>query len=590
MTDDVTQYQNEWNIGKNWIDKFTVDFPDLDNLIDGVSLSEVKNTPMVGDVTLGTTVRQICRSSIQQLPTLKTAVNGTFNSEKAILSDCIFRRKIFNEDTFGKGILSTLQISAESALTHGFQATIAQLKTINDDFGTTMDMVHYNDLVPEPGIFDLNKSGYYQVRTRVVTSRIKRILAAAKKNKETTWNVKALEQLLANGPNSTSNYNQLQSKPRQNQALDESQNSFDIITRYEVAPFGEITTYAPGVQQPLRVIKSKSKFGYPRVTALVIDPAQLTPFGVSRVRLASPIANYATIYLKSTAKALLMNADPPIFQRGQFTTPVRLKRAALWQTLDPTAEVKMQELSNSNLTNFTNVLNFLAGQVYSVMGVSSGPTQTSSTYQNKDQIKDNNTTRDLSISQITHIVENFLRQYALTALDLYVSEQVGTTEFIVDDEAKNALNDLAFSKFKEGIDPTTGMPLEFTPQVGDDNIVIIDWENFYNGTPVDVNGNEVNAENPMPVDKVIDEIKEWNVTINLSLAKDDLDAKKRADAQDLLTVTSQTSDPNDPVAQKRKRVLEDKLVEATFPEIADDFTTNPEPVMPMNEMMPGGQA
>lgn len=573
MDNEVNKYQGEWDKGKKWIDSFTGDFPDLDNLVDGVSLHNNKKAPTVGDVTLGTSIRQIPKSSIQQLPTFKTTVNGTMNSEKAIISNYIVRGKIFNDDTFGKGLLSTLQITAESALTHGFQAVIAQLKTINDDFGSTMEMVHYNDLVVEPGIFDFNKSGFYQVRTRVVKSKIERILAAAKKNKNTTWNVAALKQLLDNGPNSASSYNNLQSKPRQNQGLDDSQNTFDIITRYEVAPYGDIITYAPGVVQPLRELKSRSKFGYPRVSALVIDPAQLTPFGVSRARLASPTANYANIYLQSTAKMLLFNADPPVLQRGQFTTPIKMKRGALWQTLDPTADAKLQEMSNSTLEQFTSVLNFVDNQIYSVMGVAAGGApQTSSTYQNKDSVKAEQSIKDLSVAQVTRIVENFLRQYALTALDLYVSEQIGVTEFIVDDEAKNALNDLAFQKFKPEVDPATGMPSEFVPPVGDDNIVIIDWDKFYNGTK------EIDPETQE--ERVVDDIKQWTVSINLSLAKDDLDAKKRADAQDLLTVTSQTGNPNDPVDQKRKHVLEDKLIESTFPDISEDFSTPAPEVQP----------
>jgi len=586
MTDDVTQYQHEWDKGKEWIDNFTRDFIDLDNLVDGVSLHESKKAPMVGDVTLGTSVRQIPKSSIQQLPTFTTTVNGTAQSEKAIISNYIVRGIIFNDDTFGKGMLSTLQITAESALTHGFQAVIAQLKTINSDFGCTMEMVHYNDLVVEPGIFDFNKSGYYQVRTRVVSSKIKRILASAKKNKETTWNVKALEQLLANGSNSVTNYNQLQSKPRQNTGLDESQNTFDIITRYEIAPFGDIITYAPGVKEPLRKLKSNSKFGYPRVSALVIDPAQLTPFGVSRVRLASPTANYANIYLQSTAKMLLLNADPPVFQRGQFTTPIRLKRGALWQSVDPNAEVELKELSNSTLEQFTSVLNFVDNQIYSVMGVTAGGAQASaSTYRNKAAVQEDQSVKDLSTAQVTHIAENFLRQYALTGLDLYVSEQVGITELIVDDEAKDALNDLAKKKFQPQIDPTTGLPTaEFVPPVGDDNIVIIDWDKFYNGTktqepdPADPTGQTM-------TEKVVDEIKQWTVSIDLSLAKDDLDAKKRADAQDMLTVISQTANPNDPAAQAKKGALEDELLEETFPNIATDAPAQPVMPQPVEQLV-----
>ena len=563
----------EWNNDRPWVDSYTRDFQELDNLADAVALSRSKGAPIVGDVTLASAVRQIPRASIQQLPTFSVEVNGTKNSFHAIICDYIVRRIIFNEDTFGKGILSTMQIGAESALTHGFQVYLASVGGIADDFGTSLKLVHYNDFSIERGVFDFNESYKDKVRTRVTKSRLKKIIKSAKANPETTWDVSALEELLKAGPNASSDVNSKQSEPRYNISGNKDNNTFELITDYTNEPYGEITVFTHSIETPLRVFNSKSKFGYPRLSGLVIDPAQLTPFGVSRVRLASPAANFANIYLQSTAKMQLLNADPPVLQKGQFTTPIRLRRGALWQTLDTQADVKLQELSNSTLQQFENVLRFTDNQIYAIMGVTPGSVgagQQSSVYQNATATGMEKNVADLANTQITHILENHLRQYALTGLDLFVSEQVGSTVLIVDDQAKDALNRLGEQDYEKKVmtgevevDPMTGMPMAYVPVVGDDNKVEITWEDFYKF------------------------VESWTVAIDLSMAKDTMEEKKRADLQDMLTVMRQTANPNDPNAAMRASEVEDMLIEKTLPELSRSKGQQaPQPLDPASEVTP----
>lgn len=574
-TVEVSDLIDEWKTCKEWIDGYTEDFLELDTLADGVALHHSKDAPVVGDVTLAGAIRQIPRNSIQQVPLFSMTVNGTKHSVKAYIASFVLRDKVFNEDTFGKGILSTLQTGAESALTRGFQAFTISLGSLGNDFGTKLKQVGYGDVAIEKGVFDWNESNRYYVRNRVTTASLKKLIKNAKANPNTTWNVPALEELLASGPNAQDDPRHDVSEPRDNRGqTDALSNQFDIITMYEVGPYYEIVTFASNIDKPLRSMRSRSKFGYPRVPSLVLDPTARSPFGISRARLASPAANYANIYLQSTARMQLINADPPVLQRGQFTTPIQLKRRASWKTLDPNADARLVELSNSTLTQFRNVLDFSDNQVLQIMGVSglSGAVAPS-TYQNKEAVQSQNQVKDLSSTQVTNILENFLQQIGLTSIDLFLSEQVGEESLIVDDECKDAINSLAESKFKPEpqldpmtqqpmLDPATQMPImsEFVPPIGDDNSIQINWEEFYEG------------------------IKTWKVNVDLSLSKETLEAKTRADLQDAVTVAAQTTDPNDPAGVQRKRMLEDKLFEKIDPSIKIDSSTQPAP----QQQLPAG--
>jgi hypothetical protein len=104
------------------------------------------------------------------------------------------------------------------------------------------------------------------------------------------------------------------------------------------------------------------------------------------------------------------------------------------------------------------------------------------------------------------------------------------------------------------------MPMApFTPPIGDDNTLTINWKEFY------------------------DNIQTWTIDIDLSMSKDSMDEKKRADLQDMHTVISQTADPADPQSMIMKNELTNELINQTLPEMARKTSgqaPQPQPMMP----------
>jgi hypothetical protein len=544
---DIKTIRSEWERGEAWRYNFVRDFPSLANLADGVSLSNQKGAPQVGTVTLANSVRQIPRESVQQLPSLSVEVNGTKLSTDAIVASYLLRSVVFNPDTFGTGILTTMQMAAQTALTQGYVPLRANVGKTFNKFATMLEVLHYNDVVIEPGIFDASNSQYFHVRTRVTKGALKQLIKDAKANKKTLWNIKALQTLLDQGPQAM-DYNRYLSRPRQGPGQN-SEDQYDIITRYGVGSYYPIDVYSPQLadtdDQKLMSFKSKSKFGYPRLSFLVIDPDAVSPFGISRAKLASPMANYGNIYLQSTAKMQLLNSDAPVFKKGLFTSETPLRRGAQWTSNDPNADVKIMELSNSTLEQFTPVMNYIDGNILSIMGVTgAAPQPTGGGYQNKDAVQQETQVKSLASTQVTGVIENALRQYGITGLDLYISEQVGTTPLIVDDEAKEALNQVN--------PPVNGIPF-----CGDDNVVNIDWKAYY------------------------DRIHTWTIKIDLSISPDNLAEKKRADLQDTFTVMKQTAG-NDPAANAAADAVGKELLQDSVPEVSKEMAMQP----PIPQSMP----
>lgn len=549
---DMESMIQEWETSRTNRETYTIDFPSLDNLVDGVPLNHTKGAPYVGDTTIAGLVRQIPRNSLQQLPIFGVSINGTKNSIRAALGSFFVRHNVLNEDTFGKGLLSTLQMGAEQAITHGYAPFMTVTSELLDDFGTTMRLMHYTDVDPEPGIQDFNESGFFYVVANLTKSRVRKIRDAAKQNPNTSWYVDALDRLLEMTPE-TKNYSIYQSDPQKKAQQEYIAKTYQFVTKYDVGRGGKFCTFCPQLAEtPLRCIKNKSKFGYPRVQGLVIDPAPLTPFGLSRVRLASPNQNLANIYYQSIASMLLLNAKPPVLKRGRFTKPVQLKQGAIWEALDQNATAELKSMDNGALAQFTPMMKFLASQIQNIMGAPYSAVNNGGDFSKTGPgVKQQDRVQDLTTNQITNILENFLRQYVLVALDTFIAEQIiennvdpetgekipNESNLTLDDEAKNAINRIAEQQFK----PTPEQP-EFLPPVGDDNKITVDWNDFY------------------------DSIETWTVEIELSIGKQEMEEKQRADLQDTLVTLLQNDDGSDPELRQRAKMIMDMILEKSVPQ------------------------
>lgn len=531
---------------------YTRDFPLLDQITDAIPITHEKGTPYMGDTTVAGEVRSIPRESVQQLPIFAAIINGSKFNVHAIVSSWMLRTGVFNENTFGKGLLSTLQIGMQQALSHGYAPFMCQSDAVLSDYGTTMKLLHYADAAPEPGISDANEAGYFYVDANLPKSKVQKILKSARNNPNTSWDVEALEELLEMKPDGK-NYSRYEPESRQqNQG---NSPTYTFSTRYEVGKKGIFVTFCPQLPgRALRVIKNYSKFGYPRILFLVIDPAPLTPFGVSRVRLASPTQNFNNAYYQNVGKMLLFNSDAPLIQRGKFTTPVSLRRKAVFKTTDPQAGVELLEMSNGTIQQFPEVMKMTTSQIRTMMG---RPTRSNEYGNTSPGAKKNIQEQDNSIKEVTNIAENFVRQYGLVALDTMISEQIlesnidpETNEkipneetLILDDEAKNAINRLFEAKYLENPElDEAGEVIPFEPPIGDDNKFVIDWNDFY------------------------DAIKTMSIEIELSIGKDELEEKKRGDLQDALTVMEQNNDGTNPKKQQKIDELEDRVLEDAVPE------------------------
>lgn len=549
----MMKYLAEWHKGKAFVDVAIRDFKRLDTIANAQYDGATGKNPNIGDTTIAGMVRQIMRTAVKKMPHVSVAINGSKSTVEAIICRNRVEKVLLNPTTFGKGFINTLQLGGRGSLSRGFNVFRVSSKKLYGKFGVMPELIHFNDFAIEPGTQEGSHSPYFYIRTKWTPGKLQGLYDRESKKPagQSTWNIKALKALLEAGPDSNGSADYAEYiTPMEQSKVEAGADTYDIITRYYFDTATPIETFSPGINQILRTVPNRSKFGFPRVLFLVIDPAELSPFGDSRVRLASPNQNFLMALRQNVATTWLYNSKPTMVKTGLFTGATTLKSGGVITSTDPNAKVQLLTLDTSTAQQYPTISQEITKQIQNMMGMNPGQSL-GAIGESKTGIGAQKQSMgiDDSIQQITNIIQEFLCQYIMCGLDLYLSEQDGTSVIYVDDATREDILRIKPDAFPDPLNP---------------NALEVNWNQLY------------------------DYIQEIDVTVDTTMSKEDYTNEKRADLQDAVTTLSQTTDPNDPQAVAKKKVVEDKLLDEIAPELSTALNSaeSAAPVMPEQGLTP----
>lgn len=535
---DVTDYIAEWKKSKEFTYGYTHDFRDLNTIANAQYPKSNSKKPNVGDTTIAGAIRQMMNKAIKQLPVISVAINGSKLTEQALICRHIVNDNILNPTSFGKGFIGSLKLGGRGAVTRGFNAFQVKATNLYGQYGVIPSLLHFSDIGIEPGVQDANLSSYFYVKTQFTPTKLKKIYAKEKNNKNTTWNIKAIKALIDAGPDGTgaTEYSEWLIPSEQTAAT--SSDTYTIVTRLSSDPDDDITSFSPTLSQSIRNVPNRSKFGYPRIIFMVIDPAELSPFGDSRVRLASPNQNLMMALRQNVATTWLYNSDPTVVRTGLFTGSTALKAGGTISSTDPNAKVGLLTLDTSTAQQYDKISQEISGQILNMLGYNPGASL-GAIGQSKTGIgaQTQRAGIDDASQEITNIVQDFIKQYILSALDLFLSEQDDTGILYVDDDTKKDIEAISPGRFGDPTNP---------------NALGVNWTELY------------------------DYIQKIDITVDTTISKDDFTNEKRAELQDTLVTMKQNDNPNDPVAAQKASIVQDELIEEAVPDLSQKLAAMPQ--------------
>ena len=535
---DVTEWIAEWKKSKEFTYGYTHDFRDLNTIANAQYPKSNSKKPNVGDTTIAGAIRQMMNKAIKQPPVISVAINGSKLTEQALICRHIVNDNILNPTSFGKGFIGSLKLGGRGAVTRGFNAFQVKATNLYGQYGIIPSLLHFSDIGIEPGVQDANLSSYFYVKTQFTPTKLKKIYAKEKNNKNTTWNIKAVKALIDAGPDGTgaTEYSEWLIPSEQTAAT--SSDTYTIVTRLSSDPADDITSFSPILTQSIRNVPNRSKFGYPRVIFMVIDPAELSPFGDSRVRLASPNQNLMMALRQNVATTWLYNSDPTVVRTGLFTGSTALKAGGTISSTDPNAKVGLLTLDTSTAQQYDKISQEISGQILNMLGYNPGASL-GAIGQSKTGIgaQTQRAGIDDASQEITNIVQDFIKQYILSALDLFLSEQDDTGILYVDDDTKKDIEAISPGRFGDPTNP---------------NALGVNWTELY------------------------DYIQKIDITVDTTISKDDFTNEKRAELQDTLVTMKQNDNPNDPVAAQKASIVQDELIEEAVPDLSQKLAAMPQ--------------
>jgi len=248
---------------------------------------------------------------------------------------------------------------------------------------------------------------------------------------------------------------------------------------------------------------------------------------------------------QNVATTWMYNSKPAMVKTGLFQGATELKSGGVIESSDPQASVKLLTLDTATSQQYPTISEEVTKQIQTMMGMNPGQalgaiggSKTGVGAQTQKQGIDD------AIQQVSNIIEELIRQYVTTGLDMFLSEQDGDDILYVDDETREDI-----LRIDENAFPDTANP----------NALKINWNELY------------------------DYVKKITVSVDTKINKEDWTNEKRDNLQDALVTMTQNADPNDPTAQARKKVVEDKFLDETAPELSKGLRDIPE--APMQQMV-----
>ena len=470
------QIISDFEAARKYMNDATLGFWQIYCAVNGIPLTGKVDDkrPYVADMTVASLVRSFPRYTIQKMPAMTAQVNRLKNGSHTVIANFLLRNNIINDNTFGKSLMSKIWLAAEYAITYGFCPAYTPFMKKGNTYGAPLQLVPYSDIAIEPNVFDANDARKYYVVNWWQKTQLKEKIATAKQNPDAGWLLDGLQFIYENA-SPTSRKGSDTTGTQDNDVVSANFTGYKIVSLFERGDAdtpGKITMVEASTNTVIRQQPIASITGYPRIMFLVIDPDWQKPFGRSRAKLALPYHAINSTFLRSGAYMTEYNLNPTVIMKGmRGIQKVSLEPGGTIDAGDnPNAAVNPILLESQSLQEIQNTIKANSDQINSVFGqfgseqggVSKAPGWAGVAQK----------AQDVNTNFNRRFLEDFIREYAMNALDVIISNFQGQETLYLDDEA---LQDLK----QNNIVDDSGLPL--TESIHDENQFDIDWDVFRAG-------------------------------------------------------------------------------------------------------------
>lgn len=362
-------YNEAERVAKDW---FTP-FDEYERLAGNkLSKSLAKNMPRVND---GSLAASLLETPMQVFPSMQTGKFVSQNRKEAWLNELaniIFKTKIIPNANTQASWYDKELIALYRALKYGAQPRYNFYVSTDNYTGSDWSLPYIRNVKLEPGKFSVDDCDYVFLDVYFTKLQLKKIIEQNKKNKESGWNLKALQKLV-DAAMTTKEIEEQNINEREKKINASGIKTTICFNRGYNSPFYMFSKHLEA-GECLREWKNEDPTGDLPITMQYCYETLESPYGIGRVELAGPTQNVLDYMTQAHVLATQIGLQPPKKLKGPVDTAnlnsLTFTPDALWQLGQ--ADIDVVQTTSSVYTQFPNNFGLYKSQLQTLQGRTDG--------------------------------------------------------------------------------------------------------------------------------------------------------------------------------------------------------------------------
>ena len=393
-------------------------------------------------------LRKTLADTIQRVPDGELETQYDKATKEHIWLQYIFDNKIMSSEYEGIDMMSNLTNAFKMSFIYAFAPVRTGFeKDYDDDVRVSFNLESWADVFINPDCKDIRRPEVVYFRQYMSRDDVESLLTADGTLIDSTYNENTIKYVL--------DENMFSARHTESEKLADqlkgsgSIASIMLITEYRRGS-KEFVTFVPSLKAEWRRVPNYDpRKGIPW-SFLVLEPDPDFPLGISQVEFLLADQQFNDLFQTSAYKNLLLAMEPPIMVSGWETNPssYKFEPRKIWNLGNNPNSVKVEpvKVDNSVLSGWSTTREAIAASMLRNLNIMDGTiaadshvTSYSKTAPGVQQQVEN---KSITVNQYQKRIEDFISQWAVQALRMYVNAMNGVHELTVDEETRRKLFDI----------------------------------------------------------------------------------------------------------------------------------------------------
>lgn len=400
-------------------------------------------------------LRKVLADTIQRVPDGELETQYDKASKEYIWTKYIFENKVMWSEYEGIDMMSNLTNAFKMSFIYAF----APIRTgfeedFDDDVRVGFNLENWADVFINPDCKDIRRPEVVYFRQYLSKDDVLALIDEEGNVLDNTYNEDCIKYIIDEDMFSA---RMVESEKMADQLKGATAiQSLMLITEYRRGS-DEFITFVPDLNAEFRRVPNYDpRKGIPW-NFLVLEPDPDFPLGVSQVEFLLADQQFNDLFQTSAYKNLLLAMEPPIMVAGWETNPssYRFEPRKIWNLGNNPNNVKVEpvKVDSTVLSNWTATREAVAASMLRNLNVTDGTVAKDAGVgfsKTAPGVEAQTDAKQISINSYQKRVEDFVSQWAVQALRMYINAMSGKHELTVDEDTRRRLYDIEESDSIDG--------------------------------------------------------------------------------------------------------------------------------------------